>query len=62
MNLAKFQDTKSIQGNHLHFYILKMKNQKKKLRNQSHLPLQQKELISRNKLTQGDKRTVHRKL
>ena len=41
---SKVQDTKSIQGNHLHFYILKMKNQKKKLRNQSHLPLQQKEL------------------
>ena len=30
--------------NHLHFYILTIKNQKKKLRNQSHSPLQQKEL------------------
>ena len=30
--------------NHLHFYILTMKNQKQKLRNQSHSPLQQKEL------------------
>ena len=30
--------------NHLHFYILTMKNQKEKLRNQSHSPLQQKEL------------------
>ena len=29
---------------HLHFYILTMKNQKEKLRNQSHSPLQQKEL------------------
>ena len=29
--------------NHLHFYILTMKNQKEKLRNQYHLPLQQKE-------------------
>ena len=29
--------------NHLHFYILTMKNQKEKLRNQSHSPLQQKE-------------------
>ena len=28
----------------LHFYILTMKNQKEKLRNQSHSPLQQKEL------------------
>ena len=27
-----------------HFYILTMNNQKKKLRNQSHSPLQQKEL------------------
>ena len=31
-NLAKFQDTKSIHRNHLHFYILTMKNQKEKLR------------------------------
>ena len=31
-------------GNHLHFSILKMKSQKEKLRNQSHSPLQQKEL------------------
>ena len=37
--------------NHLHFYVLTMKNQKEKLRNQkeklrdqSHSPLQQKEL------------------
>ena len=30
--------------NHLHSYILTMKNQKEKLRNQSHLPFQQKEL------------------
>ena len=29
--------------NNLHFYILAMKNQKQKLRNQSHSPLQQKE-------------------
>ena len=41
-DLAKLQDTKSIHRNHLHFYILTMKNQKEKLRNQSHSPLQQK--------------------
>jgi len=41
--LAKLQDTKSIHRNHLHFYMLTMKNQKEKLRNQSHSPLQQKE-------------------
>ena len=41
---SKSQDTKSIHRNHLHFYILTMKNQKKKLRNQSHSPLQQTEL------------------
>ena len=28
MNLAKFQDTKSIHRNYLHFYILTMKNEK----------------------------------
>ena len=30
MNLAKSQDTKSIHRNHLHFYLLTMKNQKNK--------------------------------
>ena len=30
--------------NHLHFSILRMKNQKEKLRNQSHSPLQEEEL------------------
>ena len=44
VNLAKLQDTKSIHRNHLHFSIITMKNQKEKLRNQSHSPLQQKEL------------------
>ena len=44
MNLAKLQDTKSIHRNHLHFYTLTMKNQKEKLRNQSHSPLQQKRI------------------
>ena len=44
VNLAKLQDTKSIHKNHLNSYILTMKNQKEKLRNQFHLPLQQKEL------------------
>ena len=43
IEFVKFQDTKSIHRNHLHSYILTMKNQKEKLRNQSHLPLQQKE-------------------
>ena len=44
MNLAKLKDTKSTHINHLHFYILTMKNQKEKSRNQSHSPLQEKEL------------------
>ena len=43
--LAKLQDTKLIHRYHLHFYILTMKNQKEQLKNQSHSPLQQKELI-----------------
>ena len=42
MNLAKLQDKTSIHRNHLHFYILTMKNQNEQLRNQSHSPLQQK--------------------
>ena len=29
MNLAKVQDTKSIHRNHLHFYILTMKSERK---------------------------------
>ena len=44
MNLAKSQDTKSIHRNNLHFYIITVKNQKEKLRNQSHSQFQQKEL------------------
>ena len=44
MNLAKLQDTKSIHRNHLHFYILTMKNQRDQLRNQSHSPLQQRKI------------------
>jgi len=32
VNLAKLKDTKSIHRNHLHFYILTMKNQKKKIK------------------------------
>ena len=41
--LAKLQDIKSIHRNHLHFYILTMKNQKEKLRNQVHSLLPQKD-------------------
>ena len=40
----RLQDTKPIHRNHLHFDIITAKNQKEKLRNQSHSPLQQKEL------------------
>ena len=36
-----------------------MKNQKEKLRNHSHSALEQKNKISRNKPTEGDKRTVY---
>ena len=43
MNLARLQDTQSIHRNHLHFCILTTKNQKEKLRNQSHSPLQQQQ-------------------
>ena len=32
MNLGKLQDKKSIHKNHLHFYVVTMKNQKEKLR------------------------------
>ena len=48
--LKKLQDIKSIYRNHLYFYILffYMKNQKEKLRNQSHSPLQQKEYLGIN--------------
>ena len=37
----KLRDTRSIHRNHLHSYILTMKNRKEKLRNQYHSPLQQ---------------------
>ena len=41
---SKVAETKSIHRNHLHLYIITLRNQKEKLRNQSHSPLQQKEL------------------
>ena len=41
--LLKLKNKKLIHRNILHFYMLTMKNQKEKLRKQSHLPLQQKE-------------------
>ena len=41
---SKVANKKSIHRNHLHFYKLTLKNQKEKLRNQSHSSFQQKEL------------------
>ena len=60
MNLAKSEGTKSVHRNHLHFYIVTIKNKKEKLRNQPHSLLQHKALNIWNKLTY--KRTVYRKL
>ena len=42
--LSKVSGCKIIHRNHLHFYILTMKNQKEQLRNQQYSSLQQKEL------------------
>ena len=59
-NTVKLQGTKSTYKNLLHFYMLKMSQQKKKLRKQSHLQSQQKEQkIPRNKFNQGGERPVH---
>ena len=41
---SKVAGYKIYNRNHFHFYILTGKNQKDKLGNQSHSPLQQKEL------------------
>ena len=41
---SKIAGYKTNTQKYLHFYILTMKNQKEQLRNQSHSPLQQKEL------------------
>ena len=43
MNIVKSQDIKVIHRNPLHLYTLKKKNQKEKLKKQSHSPLQQKQ-------------------
>ena len=43
VNLGKLQDTKLVQRNLLHSYMLIMKDQKEKLRKQFQLPLYQKE-------------------
>ena len=46
MNLLKLPDIKVIYRNLLHFYTLKTKYQKKKLRKQSHLPLGTRDQIA----------------
>ena len=46
MNTVKSEDIKLIYRNPVHSYTLTMKNQKEKLRKQSHSPLQQEELNS----------------
>ena len=53
MNLVKLQDTKLIHRNIVHAYILAMRQQKEKLRKQSHLPpaKKKKNKVSRNKPT-----------
>ena len=59
MNLKKFQDTKSIHRNHLHLYILTMKNQKEKLRNQSDSLLHCMFLGRKNQYCANDYTTKH---
>ena len=44
MNLVNLQDTKLMHRNLLHSYTLTTKNQKEKLRKQSHLPAQKKRI------------------
>ena len=43
---SKVAGYKSIHRNHLHFYILTMKNKKEKLRIQSHSPVQKKKELN----------------
>ena len=59
MNSVKFQDTKSMYRNLLHFYTLIMNYQKEKLRKQSHLQLIKKNEIPKNKFNQGTERPLH---
>ena len=51
MNFEKSQDTKLIHRNQWHFYTLTMKEQKKNLGEQSHLPSHAKNKIPRSKPT-----------
>ena len=44
MNSAKSQDIRSVHRNHLHSHTLTMKNQKEKLRNQSHFTIATKRM------------------
>jgi len=48
MNLVKLQEAKLIHKILLDSYTLTMKDEKEKLRKQSHLPLQQKQMIPGN--------------
>ena len=53
MNLVKLQDTKFTHRNLMHFYTLTTKDEREKLRKQSHLPLQQKEYLGINLPTEA---------
>ena len=55
MSVAKSQDVKLIHRNHLNSYTLTMKNQKEKLKKQSHSSLQQKNKILRINLPKETK-------
>ena len=52
---VKFHVTKLVHRGLLHFYALTAKDQKEKLRKQSHLPLHQNNKIPRNKPTKQAK-------
>jgi len=62
MKLVKLQDTKSIHRNLFHSYVLNNKDQKEKLRKQSHLLSHQKENIPMSKPNKGGKGPILRKL
>ena len=60
--ISEFSKVTEYKFNTQKSFALTMKNQKEKLRNQSHSQLQQKNKTPRNKTTYRDKRVVYLKL
>ena len=62
MNLAKLQDTKLVQKNHLHFYILAMKKSEREIKESIPFTIATERIKYLGINLPKETKTVHRKL